>query len=339
MRGKVKKIKMLENTPAFETASSHPWIVTDNITPAEPNNVPSSLVNLVGTAYNDIMSHLERGEMFKRRGITTRPAIYLCNLDELRRFRDLIGNYPQDAETYAMYNNLAHAIYLPANEVVNSLSAGDDHARQLVYEEMIHALTSYYDPVTRVSQHGFRRNHIEFEDSHQRRIKVRSPRETWEFYDWHLVSQITEEDINHRVIDENEYQQNPASTENTTSLIRYLLTMPDDIEIAAIDFSIRPPKAIAIATRGDLIEIYKEISGGGKLTSELLDILASGEELTLQRLVGLASIRNLKPAGIKGLKEKVLVKSPKLYSFRRILDSLTKTEYGIEVVKPEDFSR
>jgi len=229
-------------------------------------------------------------------------------------------------------------MYLPANEVVNSLSAGDDRTRQSVYEEMIHALTSYYDPVTRISQHGFRRNHIESEDSHQRHIRARFPREIWEFYDWHLASQITEEDINHRVR-EDKYQQDPASTENTTSLIRYLLTMPDDREIAAIDFSVRPPKAIAVTTKRDLIEIYQEISGGGDLTSELLDILASGEEIALQRLVKLATMKNLKPAGLRGLKEKVLAKSPKLYSLRRILGALTKPEYGIEVVKPKDFIR
>lgn len=305
----------------------------------ESNNIPSSLLSLVNSAYSDIMTHLERGETFKKRGIPTRPAIYLCNLDDLRKFRYLIESLPEGVETQAFYNNLAFAIYLPVNEVVNSLSLGDDNARQWVYEEMIHALTSYYDPVSRISQHGFRKKRIDSEDNHQRQIKARMPRETWDFYDWHLVSQVTEQIESNRVKDEEWNQQNPVSTENTTALIRYLLTLPNDRGIAALDFSVRPPKAIAIATRGNLIEIYKEISRGEDLPSDLLDILASGEESDLQRLVELTRIKNLQQAGLSRIKEKVLVKSPKLYSLKRILKTLTKSECGIEAVKPEDFIR
>lgn len=328
---------MTEIAPTFDTQIG--IRMTEDTTPAEPNSIPSSLVNLVDTTYTDVMTRLLRGETFKRRGITTRPTIYLCKLDDLGRFRNLIADWTKDDEINAMYNNLSHAIYLPVIEVVNSLSSGADHARQLVYEEMIHALTSYYDPDTRISQHGFQRKRIESEDSHQRRIKARLPRETWEFYDWRLASQVSERNMRPEVKNGDDVLRNIAATENTTSLIRYLLTMPDDREIVSRDFSAKPPKTIAVAAKESLIEIYQEISGGGDLTSELLDILASGEELALQRLVGLATIINLKPAGLRSLKKKVLVKGPKLYSLRRILETLTKPECGIEVVKSKDFIR
>lgn len=322
------KINMLEDLPPSLR------IVSEKTTFLEPNTVPKLLIDLLDTAYEDITTQLQKGKTFRERGITTRPAIYLCKLDDLRRFQYFGTGRPKHGEMQAMYNGIAHAIYLPTEEINKSLAAKDDNARQSVYEEMIHALTSHYDLTTRTSQDGFRKTHIESERKHLRHLRARRPRETWEFYNWQLASKVTDADIQQGSQHGDEYQQNVASTENTTSLIRFLLTMPNNGEIAAIDFSSELPKATAIATKKQLLNIYAELSQGKNLPTELLDILASGDESRLQKLIDSVHIKNLKKTlRLKKIEELILVKSPVALSLRRILQSLTNPSYGIEMLE------